>query len=132
MLKGYSLLGKVNTCLDPALYNLDPTGAKVKLFPGGLNELAPAVINGESEMTMLDVPDALIALKKWPGKIKVLGPLSQMQAMGVAFAKDSPQLHETFNRFLEKCQKDGTYQSLVKKYYPAVFNYYPDFFKIKN
>ncbi len=128
-LQGHSLLGKANTCLDPALYNLERTGAKVKLFPRGLNELAPAVINGESEMTLLDVPDALIALEKWPGKIKVIGPISGMQSMGAAFAKDSPQLREAFNRFLEKCKQDGTYLRLVKKYYPAVLSYYPDFFK---
>ncbi len=132
LLKGGGLLGKINTCLDPALYDLDQTGARVKLFSGGLNELAPAVINGESEMTLLDVPDALIALEKWPGKIKVLGPLSRMQGMGAAFGKGSPHLREAFNRFLGKCRRDGTYISLIKKYYPAVFNYYPDFFAEQN
>jgi ABC-type amino acid transport substrate-binding protein len=128
LLQGHSLLGKANTCLDPALYSLGDTGAKVKLVPGGLNELAPAVVNGESEMTLLDVPDALIALEKWPGKIKVIGPISEMQGMAAAFTKDSPQLREAFNRFLEKCKQDGTYLRLVKKYYPAVFSYYSDFF----
>ncbi|MFI5331686.1 MAG: transporter substrate-binding domain-containing protein [Desulfobaccales bacterium] len=131
MLKGHSLLVKINTCLDPSLYNLEQTGAKIKLFPGGLNELAPAVLNGEAQMTLLDVPDALIALGKWPGKIKVIGPLSRRQEMGAAFTKDSPQLRQAFNRFLEKCQKDGTYLRLVKKYYPDVLSYFPDFFEKK-
>ena len=129
LLRGHSLLGKANACLDPALYNLGSTGAKIKIFPRGPNELAPAVINGEAEMTLLDVPDALIALEKWPGKIKVIGPISEMQVMAAAFAKDSPQLREAFNRFLEKCRQDGTYLRLVKKYCPVVFSYYPDFFK---
>lgn len=131
LLKGHSLLGKANTCLEPSLYGLDETGAKVKLFPGALNELAPAVINGESEMTLLDVPDALVAMEKWPGKIKIIGPLSRRQNMGAAFPKDSQQLQKAFDGFLEKCRKGGTYQKLVKKYYPAVFNYYPDFFEVK-
>ena len=131
MLKGHSLLVKINTCLDPSLYNLEQTGAKIKLFPGGLNELAPAVLNGEAQMTLLDVPDALIALGKWPGQIKVIGPLSRRQEMGAAFTKDSPQLRQAFNRFLEKCQKDGTYLRLVKKYYPDVLSYFPDFFEKK-
>ena len=131
MLKGHSLLGKTNTCLDPSLYNLDQTGAQVKLFPGGLNELAPALLNGEAQMTLLDVPDALIALGKWPGKIKVIGPLSRRQEMGAAVTKDSPQLRQAFNQFLEKCQKDGTYQRLVNKYYPDVLSYFPDFFAKK-
>jgi ABC-type amino acid transport substrate-binding protein len=129
LLKGYSVLGIANTCLDPSLYNLEETGARLKLHDGNLNQLAPAVINGEAEMTLLDVADALIALEKWPGKIKVIGPISPMQDMGSAFAKTSPQLRDAFNRFFKQCNKDGTYLRIVKKYYPLVFNYYPDFFK---
>jgi len=129
LLKDRRVLGKAKTCLDPSLYRLKETEAKVKLFSGNLNELAPAVIKGEAEATILDVPDALIALEKWPGKIKVIGPISSMQEMGVAFAKTSPGLRETFNRFFEKCKADGTYKSLVKKYYPGVFMCYPAFFE---
>lgn len=129
LLKNRSVMGKAKTCLDPALYGLEKAGADVRLFGGGLNKLAPAVINGESETIILDVPDALIALEKWPGKIKVIGPVSPRQVMGCGFAKTSPMLREAFNEFLEKCKKDGTYLGLVKKYYPAVFMYYPEFFK---
>lgn len=129
LLKGRTLLGKVNTCLDPGLYGLKKTGAKIKLFPGSLNDLAPAVIEGEAELTLLDVADALVALEKFPGKIKVLGPITEQQKMGCAFAKTSPQLREAFNLFLVKLKSDGTYLRLVKHYYPKVFEYYRDFFK---
>jgi len=128
-LMGLSLLGKEKTCLDPKLYQIEEAGAKIKLFSFGLNELAPAIINGEAEATLLDVPDALIALNKWPGKIKVIGPVSASQEMGVGFAKTSILLKAEFNRFLDKCKSDGTYLGLVQKYYPAVFDYYPEFFK---
>lgn len=128
LLKGRSLLGKVDTCLDPDLYGLRQTGAKIKLFPGSLNDLAPAVINGEAELTLLDVADALVALEKFPGKIKVLGPICEQQEMGCAFAKTSPQLRDAFNRFLVKLKGEGTYQRLVRRYYPKVFDYYKDFF----
>lgn len=131
-MQGLTVLGVPNTCLEPALYNLDEAGAVARRFSGNLNELAPAVISGEAEATLLDVPDALIALEKWPGKVKVIGPLSPMQNMAVAFAKGSPELRETFNRFLQACQNDGTYQAMVRSYYPAVFLYYPDFFKQTN
>uniref|UniRef100_UPI00260028DB transporter substrate-binding domain-containing protein n=1 Tax=uncultured Thiodictyon sp. TaxID=1846217 RepID=UPI00260028DB len=80
-----TLLGKANTCLDPELYDIKATGAKITMFKGTLNELAPAVINGESELTLLDVPDALVALQKWPGEIKVIGPVSERQDMAPAF-----------------------------------------------
>ena len=129
LIKGRSVLGVANTCLDPALYGLQEIGVKARLFGGNLNELAPAVINGDAEATLLDVPDALIALEKWPGKIKVIGPVSPMQNMGCAFAKTSPQLRDAFNRFFEQRKKDGTYLILVKKYYPGVFSYYHGFFK---
>lgn len=129
MVKGKTLLGKAGTCLDPTLYGMAEAGAKVTNFNGGLNDLAPAVIKGEAELTLLDVPDALVALEKWPGQVKVIGPLSPWQDMGAGFAKTSPELREAFNRFLAKCKQDGAYMRLVKKYYPAVFDYYPGFFK---
>lgn len=129
LLRGHSVLGKANTCLDPSFYGLEEAGAVVRLFERGLNELAPAIINHDAETTILDVPDVLIALEKWPGKVKVIGPVSPMQSMGYAFSKASPRLRDSFNRFFEQCKKDGTYVRLVKKYYPAVFRYYPEFFE---
>jgi len=131
LLKDKSLLGKTGTCLEPSLYNLDVTGAKIKLFQGGLNEIAPALVNGEADLTLLDVPDALVALQKWPGKIKVIGPISTMQDMSVAFSKESPKLRIAFNKFLQKSRTDGTYDRLVKKYYPFAPSYFPEFFKKK-
>ncbi len=129
MLSGRRILGKTNTCLDPSLYDLKRTGAKIRLFRGKLNELAPAIINDEAEATILDVPDALIALEKWPGKIKVIGPVSPQQKMGCAFAKSSPYLHKAFDEFFEKFKKDGRHARLVKKYYPAAFRFYGEFFR---
>jgi ABC-type amino acid transport substrate-binding protein len=127
VLDGKTLLGKVDTCLDPALYDMDATGAKVSLFEGTLNELAPALINKESEFLLLDVPDALVALQKWPGQIKVIGPVSEEQAMAPAFRLDSPQLREEFNTFLAEIKRDGTFAALVKEYYPFVVDFFPDF-----
>jgi len=129
LLRNREVMTKLNTCLAPGLYRLEETSAKFKYFKGNLNELAPAIINGEAETTLLDVPDALIALEKWPGQIKVIGPISPPQTMGYAFSKTSPELRDAFNRFFKQCRKDGTYLFLVKKYYPSVFMYYPDFFK---
>ncbi|MEI6609425.1 MAG: transporter substrate-binding domain-containing protein [Deltaproteobacteria bacterium] len=128
LIKGKSLLGKTGTCLDPSLYNLQEVTNKIKLFPGSLNDMAPAIINGETELSLLDVPDALVALQKWPGKIKVIGPVSEVQDMAVAFSKDSPELLAEFNRFLDKSKNDGSFVQLAKKYYPFVANYYPKFF----
>lgn len=128
-LRGRQVLGMLATCLDPSLYGLVKIGTNVKCFEGTLNELAPAIIKGEADLTLLDVPDALIALEKWPGKIKVIGPISPRQDMGCAFAKNSPQLRETFNRFFDRIKQDGTYLALVKKYYPSAPRYFREFFE---
>ncbi|MDY6822278.1 MAG: transporter substrate-binding domain-containing protein [Thermodesulfobacteriota bacterium] len=128
ILKGRTVMGKAGTCLDPSLYDLTAAGAETELYSGNLNEFAPAVINGHSETAILDVPDALVALAKWPGQILVIGPISLRQEMGVAFRPSDTRLRKAFNAFYESIRQDGTYQKLVKKYYPAVFGYFPDFF----
>jgi ABC-type amino acid transport substrate-binding protein len=131
LLKGRRLLGKSGTCLEPSLYGLESLVSEQILFPGNLNELAPAVMNGDAETTLLDVPDALVALGKWGGQIKIIGPISSVQDMAPAFALDGKDLREAFNTFYKQLIKDGTYPSLVKKYYPAVFSYFPEFFTVK-
>ena len=130
LLRGHTLFCVPGTCLDPALYGMEKTGAVVKM-PGveAPDELAPAIIKGKAEMSLLDVPDVLVALQKWPGKIKVIGPISDMQEMAAAFRKESPLLRAAFNRFLEQCRKDGTYDRLVRKYYPYAPEYFPEFFR---
>lgn len=128
-MKGKKVLALPKTCLDPSLYKLEDAGAIVVCYNGNLNELAPALINREAEATILDVPDALIALEKWPGKIKIIGPLSPPQLMGVGFAKTSPQLREAFNKYFEETKRNGTYARLVKKYYPTAHIYFPAFFR---
>ncbi|MCF8109823.1 MAG: transporter substrate-binding domain-containing protein [Desulfohalobiaceae bacterium] len=127
-LAGQSLMGRAGTCLDPGLYGLEKAGADIKMFSESLNELAPAVIQDEAELTLLDVPDALVALQKWPGQIKVLGPISEIQYMGVAFRKQDQGLRQAFNQFFKQCREDGTYRRLVNEYYPGVTEYFPDFF----
>ena len=81
-----------------------------------------------ADTTLMDVPVALIALEQWPGKIKVVGPVSEPQAMACAFPKSSPKLLAKFNAFFAKIKADGTYKRLVEKYYPSLFVYYPDSF----
>ena len=129
LLNGKTVFGKKNTCLDPSLYSLKDVNAVTSYFAGNLNELAPAVMNGAADSTLLDVPDVLVALAKWPGQIKVLGPVSSRQQMGVGFSKNSPELQRAFAGFYEKLKEDGTYRLLVRKYYPDVFDYFPEFFK---
>jgi hypothetical protein len=123
------VLALPNTCMDPSLYALESTGSVVVNYNGNLNELAPALIFKGNEFTILDVPDALIALEKWPGKIKIIGPISPPQIMGVGFRKSAPKLREAFNEYLKEIKHNGTYSHLVRKYYPTASYYFPAFFK---
>jgi ABC-type amino acid transport substrate-binding protein len=123
------VLTKPGTCLDPSLYRLSEKGATVVTFDGSLNFMAPAVLEGHSEATILDVPDALEALRCFPGRLKVIGPLSAPQHMAFAFAPEAPKLRRTFDEFYAGLLADGTYLRLVGKYYPAVRHYFPTFFE---
>ncbi len=129
LLKGQRLLGKADTCLDPSLYNIKAAGAESINFAGSLNELVPSIIKGEAPLSLLDMPDALIALEKWSGQFKIIGPLSPPQSMACAFAKENQLLRQSFNEFFEKIVEDGTYIKLVDKYYPFFSRFYPEHFK---
>jgi ABC-type amino acid transport substrate-binding protein len=130
MIGKHSLLVMERTCLDPANYGLKGVGIDLRAYSKStnLNEMVPALINKEAELTLLDVPDAILDLKKWSGKIKVLGPISEHQELAAAFPKDAPQLRQAFDDYLVKIRADGTYDKLVDKYFPGIRRYFPDFF----
>jgi ABC-type amino acid transport substrate-binding protein len=119
-------LGKADTCLDPVLYGLEKQG---KYFDGSVNNIARAVLENKADLAILDSPDTLVALRKWPGKLQVLGPVSQKQTMAVGFRNESRALQAEFNRFLQKIKKNGIYQRIVRKNYPDIFFYFPEAFK---
>ena len=125
-----SLLVMEKTCLDPANYELKGIGLDLRMYTRSTNisEMVPALINKEAELTLLDVPDAVLDLKKWAGQIKVLGPISEHQDLAAAFPKDAPELRAAFNEYLAKVRADGSYDRLVDKYYPGIRRYFPDFF----
>jgi ABC-type amino acid transport substrate-binding protein len=133
MIGKHSLLVMERTCLDPANYGLKGVGFDLRAYSKStnLNEMIPALINKEAELTLLDVPDAILDLKKWSGKIKVLGPISEHQELAAAFPKDAPQLRQAFDEYLVRIKADGTYDKLVDKYYPGIRRYFPDFFARK-
>ena len=120
-----------NTCIDPKLYGIDDKVYRLLRFSKDLtlNDIVPALLKHESEMTLLDVPDVIVAMEKWPGEIKVIGPVSREQRMGMAFRKSSPELRQEFNEFFTRLQKDGTYMALIRKYYRTAPHYLPDFFR---
>lgn len=130
MIGNHSLLVMERTCLDPGNYNLKGKGLDLRAYTRStnLNEMVPALLNGEADFTLLDVPDAILDLQRWAGRIKVLGPISGEQELAAAFPKTSPELRDAFNRYLRRIRSDGTYDALVAKYYPGIRRYFPAFF----
>jgi ABC-type amino acid transport substrate-binding protein len=125
-----SLLVMEKTCLDPANYGLKNSGFELRTYTKStnINEMVPAMLNTDSELTLLDVPDVILDMQKWAGKIKIIGPISEEQALAAAFPKDAPHLRDAFNAYLSQIQEDGTYGKLVNKYYPGIRRYFPEFF----
>jgi ABC-type amino acid transport substrate-binding protein len=66
MIGSRSLLVMERTCLDPANYGLANVGVDLKKYAKStnLNEMVPALLNGEAQLTLLDVPDAILDLRK--------------------------------------------------------------------
>lgn len=128
-----SLLVMEKTCLDPANYGLKGRGIELRTYTKStnINEMVPALLNLDADLSLLDVPDVMIDMQKWAGKFKIIGPISEEQALAAAFPKDAPKLRDAFNDYLRKIKADGTYDRLVNKYYPGVQRYFPDFFARK-
>ena len=120
-----------NSCLDPKLYGIEGKGYRLQRYTKStnINDVVPAMLKNESEMTLLDVPDIIDAMEKWPGQIKVIGPVSEEQRMGAGFRKSSPALRQAFDEFFVKLQQDGTYMSLVRKYFRSAPRYLPNYFR---
>lgn len=133
ILGGKSLLVMERTCLDPANYALKGQGIDLRAYTKStnLNEMVPALLNGDADFTLLDVPDAILDLQKWAGKIKVIGPVSEAQQLAAAFPGSAPKLRDAFNAYLHQIRSDGTYDKLVNKYYPGIRRYFPEFFASK-
>ncbi len=129
LIKGITVLAMPGTCLDPELYGFHTTGANFVSLNLKMCEFVPAVINGEAECSLLDVPVALLSLEKWPGQLKVIGPVSPPQKMGCGFRKSDAGLRETFNQYLKTLQENGRYMELIQTYYPGAAGYFPDFFQ---
>lgn len=125
-----SLLVMKGTCLDPANYGLEGVGIDLRAYTRStnLNEMVPALLNREAELALLDVPDVILDLRKWAGRIKVLGPISGEQRLAAAFPRHAPQLRDAFNAYLRELKADGRYDALVDKYYPGIRRYFPTFF----
>jgi ABC-type amino acid transport substrate-binding protein len=126
-----SLLVMHRTCLDPANYGLQGTGVDLRAYTAStlLDEMVPALLRGDAEFTLLDVPDAVLDLQRFAGRIRVIGPISEHQTLAAAFPPDAPLLRAAFDDYLKRVRADGRYDRLVNRYYPGIRRYFPEFFE---
>jgi glutamine transport system substrate-binding protein len=125
-----SLLVMENTCLDPANYGLQSRGIELRAYTKStnINEMVPALLSKSADLSLLDVPDVIIDMRKWAGQIKIIGPISEEQSLAAAFPRNAPALRRAFDEYLRQTRADGTYAKLVAKYYPGIQLYFPAFF----
>jgi ABC-type amino acid transport substrate-binding protein len=125
-----SLLVMERTCLDPSNYGLKGRGIDLRSYTASTNldEMVPELLKGDVAFTLLDVPDAVIDLQRWAGRIKVIGPISEQQELAAAFPKSSLALRAAFDDYLRGIRADGSYDKLVNRYYPGIRRYFPSFF----
>ena len=127
--KHLSVLCVPGTCLDGRQYKLDQAGANLMDYTGKVSDIVAVVVQGESQALLQDAPDAMVSLQKWPGQLKVIGPVSHGPADGRRLcAQSAPRLREEFNSFLTQLKRSGRYRKMAQKYYPAVVEYFPKFF----
>lgn len=130
LIGNHSLLVMEKTCLDPANYGLKGGDIELRAYTKStnINEMVPALLQLDADLSLLDVPDLVIDMQKWAGKFKVIGPISEEQVLAAAFPKEAPKLRDAYNAYLRKIKADGTYDKLVDKYYPGIRRYFPQFF----
>lgn len=127
-LREMSVLCVPGTCLDGRQYRLDQAGAKLVDYQGKVSDIVAVVVQGQAQALLQDAPDAMVSLHKWPGQLKVIGPVSSVQQMAAAFAPSSQGLRREFNRFLKQIKGSGRYRQMAQSYYPTVVKYFPEFF----
>jgi ABC-type amino acid transport substrate-binding protein len=130
LIHGQSLLVMEKTCLDPANYGLKGRDIELRAYTKStnINEMVPALLKLDADLSLLDVPDVILDMQKWPGRFKILGPVSDEQVLATAFPKEAPQLRDAFDAYLRKIKASGEYDRLVDKYFPGARSYFPAFF----
>jgi hypothetical protein len=66
------------------------------------------------------------ALRRFPGKIKILGAINGKGNTGFCISKESSQLLASFNEFLSELKARGKSSELIQTNYPGVEKYFPE------
>jgi len=88
-------------------------------------EFIRMVAEKEIEVTIADTNIALLNRRYYP-KIQMEFPIEEPQSLGWAVRKGEEELLNEINKFIEKINKDGTFNRIYERYYAniEVFDYF--------
>ena len=76
-----------------------------------------ALINGDVDGVVIDLPSAIGFMQQYPGKLKAGPPLTSGEALGMVFQSGEKELLPAFNSALARFKADGAYGKLYNKYF---------------
>jgi ABC-type amino acid transport substrate-binding protein len=92
------------------------TPAKVVEYPEAADAFA-ALQKGEIDAVIIDIPIIADYIKSNPGRIMLAGGPITEEEYAIAVNKDRPAVLALLNNALDKLRADGTYQTVVQKWF---------------
>ncbi len=128
-IRGFSVLGIPGYYVSNSSLWLEEGHCVLVPFYGVFGELIPGLLKSKAQLAFVDMTGVILGTLRWPGKVKVVGPLSPPYYVSAFFRKSFPRLREAFNDYLRRIQENGKYMELIDRYFPSAKFYFPDFFK---
>ena len=76
-----------------------------------------ALLNGDVDGVVIDLPSAVGFMEQYPGKLAVGPELTTGEALGMVFQKGDTVFEPAFNAALVRFKADGTYAKLYDKWF---------------
>lgn len=118
-----------NTMFDIFDYCLKDKCGEIISFQGKVCELPFFMDINNIDAIMLTIQAAECILTKYPGKYKIIGPVSDQLTISAIFKASDKNLIKDFDRFMRMIKSSGEFIKLVRKYYPNMIDIYPRFFR---
>ena len=110
------IVGAQDATTGEAYANDETDASEVRGFPEGPDAIA-ALVTGQVDATIIDLPVAADALEKQGGGIEIAEEIPTDELYGFAMSKDNPGLVDAINGALQTLKDDGTLTDLYQKYF---------------
>src|SRR5215207_658220 len=113
---GGKIVGAQDATTGETYANDETDASEVRGFPEGPDAIA-ALVTGQVDATIIDLPVAADALEKQGGGIEIAEEIPTDELYGFAMSKDNPGLVDAINGALQTLKDDGTLTDLYQKYF---------------